>query len=714
MTLDVALAYAASGWCVFPVIPRGKRPACQNGLDDGTTDPDRIKELWSGNLSLNVGIATGHRSGVFVVDVDGETGEQSLANLPPLPPTLTAKTANGYHYYFAMPEQDLRNSQNKIGVKIDIRANGGYVVAPSSQHENGHIYRWVDPAAPVAAAPDWLIATLMAERPKADIPRQEPTDGDGFTVEDVERMLGCISPDIQYDEWLSVGMALHEGKFQLQLWDTWSRCGQKYRTGDCLGRWMKFKSGGGTTMGTLVHLAKQWGWKPTPRIAPDHDEDPDIRRIRENWAQRKKFVRPPEVATQAVEPVIVAPKAVSALSFDPMDLPGLVGDTVRWIVGSAVKPQPELALLNTLAALGSIFGRRYVSPLKTCTNVYMVGIAATVSGKDHSRKQIKTLMLQADLTQFLGADGVRSGVGVMKSLLPKPSQIMHLDEFGMLMQAMADIKGAAYIKAFGKNLLELYSSASSTYDIGSVADAKSEDIIIHQPSLCIYGTTTLETYAPALNRSAISSGSLNRFIVLPTAVERPVRRRSIIDYDAPPALIEKWAALATKMPFWSGATRAQPDVVDWPGCEDRIFDLGLYEDEQYESSPMGTGSLWGRYRENVIKVAMIKALSRNDYIRHHDLDFAEEMVRPSVLYMQKLAMEHMSDSQHESDCQEALRHLRLNGGQMLYSELSRSCRRLSSKQMSDVITSLIEQERVIVEQCGLEGRGRPGRLVRVS
>ena len=69
-----------------------------------------------------------------------------------------------------------------------------------------------------------------------------------------------------------------------------------------------------------------------------------------------------------------------------------MGDTIREIINTSQKPQPELALLNTLAALGAIFGRRYASPMDTRTNLYTVGTAVTGAGKDHSRRFIKKLM----------------------------------------------------------------------------------------------------------------------------------------------------------------------------------------------------------------------------------------------------------------------------------------------------------------------------------
>jgi bifunctional DNA primase/polymerase-like protein/primase-like protein len=162
-----ALALAARGLSIFPCIERGKTPATAHGLLDATTDPTAIDQWWRANASLNVAVATGRPSGVFVVDVDGDGAEAALRAFEvingALPATVETITGNGRHLWFKMPDAEVRNSASKIAPGIDIRADGGYVLAPPSLHPSGRRYAWsVDSASAIAAAPDWLLAKATA------------------------------------------------------------------------------------------------------------------------------------------------------------------------------------------------------------------------------------------------------------------------------------------------------------------------------------------------------------------------------------------------------------------------------------------------------------------------------------------------------------------------------------------------------------------------
>lgn len=156
-----ALAYATRGTPVFPCQPRGKEPATARGLHDATTDHALIESWWGSESTLNIGIPTGAPSGFWVLDIDNEDGEASLRSLEaaraPLPPTVEAITGRGRHLYFRLGEHSLRNSAGRIGTGIDVRANGGYVLAPPSVHPSGRTYTWsVDSAEAFADAPEWL------------------------------------------------------------------------------------------------------------------------------------------------------------------------------------------------------------------------------------------------------------------------------------------------------------------------------------------------------------------------------------------------------------------------------------------------------------------------------------------------------------------------------------------------------------------------------
>ncbi len=161
--IRAALQLAAKGLHVFPCRPRDKRPATANGLNDATTDPGIIEKWWQQQPDSNVAIATGAASGIFVLDVDGLDAEAALRRLEAehgaLPATVEAITARGRHVYFKWPEQPVRNSAGKIGTHIDVRGDGGYVIAPPSIHPCGRRYCWsVDSANRIAAAPGWLLA----------------------------------------------------------------------------------------------------------------------------------------------------------------------------------------------------------------------------------------------------------------------------------------------------------------------------------------------------------------------------------------------------------------------------------------------------------------------------------------------------------------------------------------------------------------------------
>ena len=108
----------------------------------------------------NIAIATGAMSGVLVVDVDDAEGALLLIDLMKqfgaLPMTLQAKTGKGVHFYFALPDSCGRVPSSK-GDGLDIRADGGYVLAPPSIHPSGARYEWVEGVDECAAAPDWLI-----------------------------------------------------------------------------------------------------------------------------------------------------------------------------------------------------------------------------------------------------------------------------------------------------------------------------------------------------------------------------------------------------------------------------------------------------------------------------------------------------------------------------------------------------------------------------
>lgn len=99
-------------------------------------------EKWFSSGNRNIGIVTGSISGIAVVDLDGAEAIQLAKDLE-LPDTPVVKTARGYHLYYRY-RPGIRNFQKRDDLPgIDLRGDGGYVVAPPSIHTSGVQYAWV-------------------------------------------------------------------------------------------------------------------------------------------------------------------------------------------------------------------------------------------------------------------------------------------------------------------------------------------------------------------------------------------------------------------------------------------------------------------------------------------------------------------------------------------------------------------------------------------
>jgi Bifunctional DNA primase/polymerase, N-terminal/AAA domain/Primase C terminal 1 (PriCT-1) len=162
-----ALGYARRGWRVFPVA--GKVPRLTAWPRQATTDEATVRRWWRTWPTAGIGIATG--GGLLVLDVDPRHGgdaaltelERQQGSLPDTPRVVTG--GGGLHVYFAV-DQPIANRAG-LAPGIDLRGDGGYVVAPPSLHASGRRYAWELGAGPddvpLSPAPAWLLARIREQ-----------------------------------------------------------------------------------------------------------------------------------------------------------------------------------------------------------------------------------------------------------------------------------------------------------------------------------------------------------------------------------------------------------------------------------------------------------------------------------------------------------------------------------------------------------------------
>jgi hypothetical protein len=159
--------YMGRGWSIIPIRTGDKRPLLRwEEFQHRHPSEAEARDWFHQWPEAGIGVVTGAISGLVVVDVDaGHGGDEALKQLElehgPMPTTVECRTGGGgRHLYFAHPGGLVRN---KVGLApgIDIRADGGYVVAPPSLHASGLQYVWVEGRSAesigIAPLPDWIL-----------------------------------------------------------------------------------------------------------------------------------------------------------------------------------------------------------------------------------------------------------------------------------------------------------------------------------------------------------------------------------------------------------------------------------------------------------------------------------------------------------------------------------------------------------------------------
>jgi hypothetical protein len=296
--LETALAYAEFGWAVLPLHrvedgrcscgnskckSPGKHPRTRHGVKDASKDPAVIGAWFAKWPNMNIGIATGSKSHLIVVDIDGQKSEAKLAALAErgftLPPTAQAKTGRvgGFHDYFTLPLNTAVPSRKDDG--LEIKADGSYVVGVGSWHHGGTQYKWTAYNVAIAAAPDWLIDYARDGFERIAAPptrRAKPVSAalaeiygpPAWSEAEEARLRSALEfiPAIDREIWLHVGMAAHSTKWEraFQIFDDWSRTApEQYDEAEQHKTWKSFdrpRAGARISIATIFHMARERGW----------------------------------------------------------------------------------------------------------------------------------------------------------------------------------------------------------------------------------------------------------------------------------------------------------------------------------------------------------------------------------------------------------------------------------------------------------------------
>ncbi|MBF0182653.1 MAG: DUF3987 domain-containing protein, partial [Magnetococcales bacterium] len=519
--------------------------------------------------------------------------------------------------------------------------------------------------------------------------------------------------DLPYDDWVRVGMAIKGalGEAGANLFFDWSASSVKNVPAATERAWASFHPMV-IGAGTIYHLAQKHGWRPDTAIIL-------------NPANKHPGQHPAALLLQKMprSPVSVpaedAPPFLDGPEWHVTDLDGVLGLLVDYMVTTATRPQPILAVGNALCALGALMGRRYRTETDVRSNLYVVGVADSGSGKNHSREVVIDLLFRAGLKKFLGGNRIASGAGLLRAIHDHPAILFQQDEFGMFLQAAADRKRSPkHITDILDLMTELYSSSSTVF-LGpeyAMPDKKGRQDI-NQPCLCIYGTTTPTLFWSALKSANVTDGSLARFLIMKTQDDYPETNGAGALREPSEELVAALAIIAQNGSSGEGnvqgtttgpETAVDPQVVPMlPDAWERFSALNrqvtalLRRTRGSQFSP-----ILARAWENAAKVALIRAVSADPVhpvIRDADALWAIALVRYSINTFIADVERFVADNQTEQNHKRVLGIIQGTGSKgITQRDLSRRTQFMDRRQRQEVIQSLLDGGQIV-------GESRPSR-----
>lgn len=275
--LEAALHWFAFGLKVIPVTPKTKRPAVTWNVWLETLSPETIKSYWSENPSHELACIAG--DDLIVFDTDSDAAERALSNIEMehgCRPLFIVQTTRGYHHYFRRPSDVYAKCDShdakEYPDRIDVKTGRGMIVLPPS---TGKVIKscCVQNIGGLDEAHQHFIDDVFKHngrqppRPyEPSIETADPTPVTEDKLATLNALLKHISPDVGYDDWLHVLMALfHETQGSedgMAMAIQWSRKGQKYQGArEIEAKWRSFRQDitNPVTKNTLIKLAKEGG-----------------------------------------------------------------------------------------------------------------------------------------------------------------------------------------------------------------------------------------------------------------------------------------------------------------------------------------------------------------------------------------------------------------------------------------------------------------------
>jgi hypothetical protein len=701
--IDTAKQYMQAGLCCLPAHAQDKRPLLPAWRQYQSQMPGDEAERWNWpRLCILCGQVSG---GLEVIDFDGGGalfGEWSAE----VPDDLFGRLAiqqtpsGGYHVLYRCPEVDGNQKLASRGGKclIETRGQGGLILADPSP---GYVTIQGDMRSVPTITPDEREHMLTVARSLGDDDSFEIASngkplspGPGDRPGDQYNQAGDFLAVLQRHGWDVIGEA--NGNLRLR------RPGKSGRTWSATVKDRVFycftssappfePSRAYSPFAVLAMLEHGGDFHAAaesisgPRIEPS--DDVDLSGLLADEDLPPRFAKRPEMP----------PEILGDL------LPPVMRQALDWMVENEIKPQPAMSLGALIALFGTTLGHQVRDDYDTRTNVMVVCLSKSSSGKDKPRKLVKRLLQESGLADLIGPERFASHAAIISLLSAGAVRLAMLDELGRMMATMGEAR-TAHLHEIPTTLMQCYTSSDTLWVANAYGDSQ-RNKTIDQPHLCILGTSVPESFFSSLTTEQLHNGLLGRMMIIEgdgDAVRQKPRN------TAPPQLVlemMRWHRQLSDGGNLSSVHACPREVAKTTEASDRHEQHCQDVDARGKRDGKHAEAIWGRTPELSAKLALIHACCSVEagevpVIGIESVDWGRKLANHNARLMTYAAGGAIGDTDFDRHCQQIRRTIEEAGGEMTQRDLHRSAagRRFSVRELGSILAKLQASERIQMTQ----------------
>ena len=304
-----------------------------------------------------------------------------------------------------------------------------------------------------------------------------------------------------------------------------------------------------------------------------------------------------------------------------LSIPGFIDDVVKLSMQSAPYPNRVLSFTGALALLAFLVGRKVQDKRDNRSNIYLIALADSGTGKDHPRKVNFNIAFRAGVAGAIG-DAFASGEGLEDALFMHPSMLFQADEFDCIFNTLKYSKDNR-AESINEKLLKFYGASNTIYPLRKKASAKKKDGTVHEiahivnPNLVLLGTAIPQYFYESLSRRVLENGLVARCIIVEAGKRGEAGNPQPI---TPSDSLIRAATYLANLDVNGNLTNEYPKpliITETPEATAAFREVQQECDRRYnfyEAQNEGAAkALWARAHEKVCKLAMLHGISSNVY-----------------------------------------------------------------------------------------------------